>query len=232
MPSSISDFPRPPVHGFRGDTPTPPPPTHPRGLSVAISREAGARGNTIAKKVGELVGWQVFDQETLDYLLQDETARDQLMAEVPSSARAWAEAHFTRLQLNQKLAHDSDTAAMIRLLLAVAARGDAVIVGRGAGFLLPTESTVHVRVIAPFERRVAYFAQWLRLSREEAAAEVRARDEHRAAIPRDNSRPQSRRPDRLRRDRERRPARGRRGRAVHRLGDSHETDVRRNPRGR
>src|SRR4029078_10747538 len=91
MSSMATDFPRPPVHGFRGDTPTPPPPSHPRGLSVAISREAGARGGTIAKKVGELVGWQVFDQETLDYLLQDDTARAQLLAEVPSSARAWAD---------------------------------------------------------------------------------------------------------------------------------------------
>lgn len=178
--SSTTDFPRPPVHGFRGDTPTPPPLSHPRGLSVAISREAGARGATIARKVGELIGWQVFDQESLDYLLQDDTARQQLQAEVPSSARAWADAYFTRLQLNQKPAYDPDTAAMIRLLLAVAARGDAVIVGRGAGFLLPAQSTVHVRVIAPFERRVAFFAQSLRLSREEASEELRARDERRA----------------------------------------------------
>ena len=76
--SSITDLPRPPVHGFRGDTPTPPPLSHPSGLSVAISREAGARGATIARKVGELVGWQVFDQESLDYLVQDDTARQQL----------------------------------------------------------------------------------------------------------------------------------------------------------
>ena len=180
MPSSISDFPRPPVHGFRGDTPTPPPLTHPRGLSVAISREAGARGATIARKVGELVGWQVFNQEGLDYLIQDDTARGQLLAEVPASARAWADAHLARLQLNQQIASDPDTVAMIRILLAVAARGEAVIVGRGAGFLLPAESTLHARVVAPFERRVAYFAQSLRLSREEASAEVRARDDRRA----------------------------------------------------
>ncbi len=55
-----------------------------------------------------------------------------------------------------------------------------MIVGRGAGFLLPTETTVHVRVVAPIESRVAYFAQWLRLTREEAAAEVQARDDRRA----------------------------------------------------
>ena len=178
--SSTTDFPRPPAHGFRGDTPTPPPLSHPRGLSVAISREAGARGATIARKVGELIGWQVFDQESLDYLLQDDTARQQLQAEVPSSARAWVEAYFTRLQLNQRAARDPETGTMIRLLLEVAARGDAVIVGRGAGFLLPAQSTVHVRVIAPFERRVAFFAQSLRLSREEASEELRARDERRA----------------------------------------------------
>jgi cytidylate kinase len=82
--------------------------------------------------------------------------------------------------MNQKVASDPETAAMVRLVLTVAARGDAVIVGRGAGFLLPAESTVHVRLIAPFERRVAYFAQALRLSREEAAAEVKTRDERRA----------------------------------------------------
>ena len=81
---------------------------------------------------------------------------------------------------------------MIRVLLAVAARGDAVIVGRGAGFLLPAESTVHVRVIAPLERRVAYFAQSLRLSREEAAAEVRARDERRAEFLEANAQPRPR----------------------------------------
>jgi cytidylate kinase len=181
MPSSITDFPRPPVHGFRGDTPTPPL-THPRGLSVAVSREAGARGATIARKVGELVGWQVFDQASLDYLIQDDSARGQLLAEVPASARAWADAHLARLQLNQRIASDPDTVAMIRILLAVAARGDAVIVGRGAGFLLPAESTLHTRVVAPFERRVAYFAQSLRLSREEASVEVRARDDRRAGF--------------------------------------------------
>jgi cytidylate kinase len=75
---------------------------------------------------------------------------------------------------------DPDTAGLVRLVLMVAARGDVVIVGRGAGFVLPPESTLHVRVVAPFEDRVSYLAQSLRLPREEAANEVRSRDERRA----------------------------------------------------
>jgi cytidylate kinase len=170
----------PPLHGFRGDQPPAVRLTRPKGLSVAISREAGARGTTVARKVGELLGWQVFDQESLDYLLQDDTARGQLLADVPDGAKEWAGEQLDRLRREQRLNADPETAGMVRLILTVAARGDVVIVGRGAGYVLPVETTLHARVVAPFESRVGYIAQWLRMTHEEAAAEVRARDDRRA----------------------------------------------------
>lgn len=174
--SGLSD---PPLHGFRGEAP-PARATHPRGLTVALSREAGARGTTIARKLGELLGWQVFDQELLDYLLVDESGRAQLLADVPAGARAWADAWFDQLRREHRVNTDPETEGLVRVVLAVAARGDAVVVGRGAGFVLPAETTLHVRVVAPFESRVSYIAQTLRLSRAEAAAEVRHRDDRRA----------------------------------------------------
>ena len=68
------------------------------------------------------------------------------------------------------------------LVFALAARGEVVIVGRGAGFLLPGDTTLNVRVIAPHAERVAYLAQWLRMSADEAATELAARDRVRAAL--------------------------------------------------
>ncbi|MBA4187214.1 MAG: hypothetical protein C0467_04265 [Planctomycetaceae bacterium] len=180
MPTSNMDFASPPAHGYRGDPEASAPLTRPRGLVVAISRQAGARGGTIAQKVGELLGWQVFDNETLDYLVEDDTARAQFLADLPNGSKAWAAAHLIQLQRQKRVTAEPGTLAMIELLLAVAARGDVVIVGRGAGYLLPIETTIHVRIVAPPESRIAYFAQWLRLSREEAAIEVRARDQRRA----------------------------------------------------
>lgn len=178
QPSTLP--PAPPMHGFRGDRPTTGPVTRPKGLTLAISREAGARGTSIARKVGEQLGWQVFDQETIDYLLVDETGRAQLLADVPDGARAWADAYLTRLQFDGLVNPDAETVALMRVILAVAARGDAVIVGRGAGFVLPVESTIHTRIIAPFDARVNFFAQTHRMTREEATQEVRARDDRRA----------------------------------------------------
>jgi cytidylate kinase len=170
---------RPPLHGYRGDAPSGRF-ASPRGLTVAISREAGARGATIARKVGEVLGWQVFDQEVLDYLMIDETGRSQLLSELPDGAREWVEEHLATLLQDRRVNADPDTVALSRLVLTVAARGDVVLVGRGAGFFLPPESTLHVRILAPFEDRVSYLAQSQRLSREEATREVRARDDRRA----------------------------------------------------
>lgn len=170
----------PPLHGFRGDAPLHSRSAGPRGLTIAISRQSGARGTTVARKLGELLGWQVFDQETIDYLLVDDTGRAQLLVEIPDGARAWAEASADRLLREHQASDDTETAALVRLVLLVAARGEAVIVGRGAGFLLPPESTLHARIVAPIEARVGYMAQALRLTLAEAATEVRDRDDRRA----------------------------------------------------
>jgi cytidylate kinase len=167
-----------PLHGYRGEGRVAE--TQPRGLTVALSREAGARGTTIAHKLGQLLGWQVFDQEMMDYLLVNDAGRAQLHAELSDGSRAWVESRYEKLRRERNLKPDTEADALVRLVLAVAARGDAVIVGRGAGFLLPPETTLHVRIVASFDWRVNFLAQSLRLTREEAAEEVRTRDDRRA----------------------------------------------------
>ena len=37
-------------------------------LCITISREAGARGSTVARLVGKKLGWTVYDQELLEYI--------------------------------------------------------------------------------------------------------------------------------------------------------------------
>jgi cytidylate kinase len=168
-----------PLHGFRGDAESAPA-AKPRGLTVAISREAGSRGTTIARKVAQILDWQLFDHDTLDYLAQNDMARGQLLADIPADAIQWADAQFAHLQRDRGLNAQGEALRLVKLVLTVAARGDAVIVGRGAGFMLPPETTIHARVVAPLESRVAYLAQELRLTRPEAVEEVRARDARRA----------------------------------------------------
>ena len=168
-----------PLHGYRGVGTPPPVLQRPQSFTIAISREAGARGSSIAHAVGELLGWQVFSHDMLDYLTHDESAQAEFLKELSPPAQQWAELEWSRLLRRRELIPDSDTAAIARVIFTLAAKGEVVLVGRGAGFLLPPETTVHVRIVAPIEQRIAYLSQSLRLTELEAAVEAQNRDRRR-----------------------------------------------------
>jgi cytidylate kinase len=164
-----------PLHGYRGE-PAPAARRWPHGLTVAVSREAGARGGSIAGRVGRKLGWQVYDHDLLEYLTQDETA----FQDLPADAREWVDLRLDQLLRARALSDDPAVVHLAKVVLALGAQGEVVLVGRGAGFILPPATTLHVRVVAPRTDRVAYLSQHLRLTQEEAAEEVQRRDARRA----------------------------------------------------
>jgi cytidylate kinase len=169
-----------PLHGFQGDRgPGPKRSGVPASLSVAVSREAGARGETIGRRVAKKLGWQVYNQELLEYTAQEGPFRH-VMAHLPQNAARWAEERLQVLHREQNLSQHPSVADIARIVLALGAEGEVVLIGRGAGCILPSASTLHVRIVAPVEDRIAYMRQWLRLSEHEAAEQVRVRDARRA----------------------------------------------------
>jgi hypothetical protein len=170
--------PESPHHGYRGESPRPEGFT-PSALTIAISREAGARGGTIGRRVGRKLGWQVYDQEMLDYVVQDGIIQPGFSEGLSESAVRWVEERVQTL-VASGLEMPPAVVHMTRVALALAAQGHALLIGRGAGFLLPRPSTLHVRLVAPLEDRIAYMAQWLRLTEEEARQRVKLRDQRRA----------------------------------------------------
>src|SRR5262245_61450753 len=169
-----------PLHGFQGDRQPAESSSFPLGPAIAISREVGARGGAIARRLGHKLGWQVFDSDMLEYSAQDPTACASLLAELPPEAPAWIDERMHELRQNHILTADPSFEREARLILTLGAHGEVIFVGRGAGFLLPRKTTLHARMIAEQEDRISYMSQWLRLSREEAAEQVRQREIQRA----------------------------------------------------
>jgi cytidylate kinase len=169
-----------PRHGFQGDRGAPPPPrTGPSALTLAFSREAGARGGTIARRVGRKLGWQVYDQELLEYMAQEAIVRQGVLDAPPTTPADWAEARLQQLVRDRAITEHPSILNLARVILALGTQGQAVLIGRGAGCVLPRETTLNVRIIAPLHERIAYMGQWLRLTVEEATERVRLRDERR-----------------------------------------------------
>src|SRR6478735_7689515 len=93
-----------PLHGFHGDREATPRPAAPGGLTIALSREAGARGGTIARILGRRLGWPVYDQEHLEFLSGDPVARANLMDDLSPACVAWFEARMAELERSSRLA--------------------------------------------------------------------------------------------------------------------------------
>jgi cytidylate kinase len=170
-----------PRHGFQGDRAASEETAFvPAAVTIAVSREAGSRGGSIARRAAAKLGWQVYSQELLEYIAQDGNFRNGVEEQLSPAAVHWVEEHLEQLRTGSASARTPEWLDLARMVLALAAQGGVVLIGRGAGFLLPPRSTLHVRVIAPLSDRIAYMSQWLRLTPEEAAEQVRVRDSRRA----------------------------------------------------
>jgi cytidylate kinase len=169
-----------PRHGFRGERALPSGDRVPGSLTIAVSREAGSRGTSIATRAGQKLGWQIYNQELLEYIAQEGTFRQDIVENLPEPAARWVEAQLERLLREQSLSQHPSIIDLARIILALGAQGDVILIGRGAGLILPHESTLHVRTVAPLPDRIAYMSQWQRLTEAEAADQVRVRDGRRS----------------------------------------------------
>ena len=112
-------------------------------------------------------------------MAQDSVVRQGVLDQLSAEAAAWTQDRLQQLLRQEQFSSKPSFLNLVRVVLALGAQGRAVLIGRGGGHILPPESTVHARIVAPLNARIAYMTQWLRLSEEEAAERVRTRDEHR-----------------------------------------------------
>jgi hypothetical protein len=162
----------------------------PRSLpfTVALTREAGALGTSIAQEVGRRLQWPVYDHSLLEQIAEDLGVRTNLVESVDERRKGWL-LEMTELFLSVPTV--SETAYLRRLLetvLALGAHGECVIVGRGAAFVLPPETTLRVRLVAPLAERVKVLAGRLGLSQQEAEREAVRLDRARADFVRQHFR--------------------------------------------
>src|SRR6476646_4146774 len=109
-----------PLHGFQGNRGAQAgPPARPVPLSVALSREAGARGGSIGRRVARKLGWQVYDQELLEYVSQEGPLHQELLEGLPPAAAAWSEQRLELLLRQQSVSQHPSIVRLARAILAL-----------------------------------------------------------------------------------------------------------------
>lgn len=135
-----------------------------RFRNICVSREAGAGAGSIARLVGTHLKWKVYDHEILEAIAQRmEMPTDEVRAFdelAPSVVQDW----ILPLREEHYAPQEAYLDHLAKLVEAIGRAGDSLVVGRGAGFLLPRESTLLVRIIAPLKFRAERLAERMGVS--------------------------------------------------------------------
>lgn len=142
---------------------------------ITISRQAGSRGARIARGLAKQLGWEFADKATINRVIRQYglVRLNEIYGELPTLGDLFSDnAALTIEMMNETIA-------------AIAARGDVVILGRGAFAVLKgVPDVLNVFVEAPLEARVARIAQRDGTDAETAAERVKADDKLRRKFTR------------------------------------------------
>ena len=150
-----------------------------RALTVAVSREAGTPGTSVAREVGARLNWTVYDHELVELIAQEMGLRASLLESVDEKQKSWLLECLESFAASPSLTEGGYARHVFETVVSLGTHGCCVIVGRGAAQILPTTTTLRVRLVGLLEDRIAAAAQQQGLSHDVAARWVREKDHER-----------------------------------------------------
>jgi len=149
---------------------------------IAVSREAGAGGSEICRKLAadlkmDLIGGQIIARIAESANMSEKVVKT-LDEKNVSLLDSWITSFFTARHLwpDVYLQH------LTKVIRTGGQHGNAIILGRGAQYILPANKTFRVRIIGPLEQRIQNVIRNRGCSYEEAQGYVIKTDNARSAF--------------------------------------------------
>lgn len=152
-------------------------PKHP---IITVSRQFGSGGTVLAGRIAERLGFQLFDKEVIDVVSSETGVQRELLEALDERTRSGVEQWVAGVLHSRIMSGEDFVRSLGKILISVAHVGSAVVVGRGANFLLAGQPGFHLRLVADLGRRVEEIMGRYELSRPRAEARVLQVDRERA----------------------------------------------------
>ena len=149
---------------------------------ICISRQHGSGGSEIAREVATQLDYQFCDRELLEAIATRSRVRQELVAQFDEHVRGALDTYLNNLFTGHIFDNTKYMHRLTQVVLGVAQYGSAVIVGRGANFIIAPERCLRVRIVAPLPERVAFVTDHYGSSCEQALCEVTRHDREQRAF--------------------------------------------------
>ena len=155
-------------------------------FTIAVSRETGSGGTSVAAAVGERLGWPVYDNQLIERIAREMHLRASLLDSVDEKRKSWLLESVEAFSSGKTVSESAFVRQLVESVLSLGTHGKCVIVGRGAAHILPPATTLRVRLVGDQEDRVLAMCRRLGLSHTEAVRLVEVTDRERARFIRDH----------------------------------------------
>ena len=138
-------------------------------FTIAISRQYGAGAGAVAGHIGARTGWPVYDRELVEKIAETSGLRTELLETVDERSTSWIQDCLEAFGQADTVSDMTYFRHLRQVLLSLSAHGECIIVGRGAVFCLPPETTLRALLVAPREVRIARVCREMNMDPQQAA---------------------------------------------------------------
>lgn len=156
----------------------------PRLPTITLSMEPGSGGSILAQKIADRLDFDLFNRAIVEEIAKSAEIRETVIETLEKDRLSGIEDFIASLVKDYYIHPDLYLEHLIKVINTIAEHGRAVIVGRGANFILPANEIFAVRVVAPLETRIRNVALKYNVSTEEAKRRVIQRESRRKAFVR------------------------------------------------
>ena len=139
---------------------------------ITISREPGSGGRIVAQKLAAKLNVEVFHQEVLHEMAKRAEVSQQMLATMDEKGLSILEDWISSLVYDRHMWPDEYLKHLMNVIGTIGKHRQAVVVGRGANFILPPEQRFRVRISAPRKFRIQNVARQFNVSEDEAKRRV------------------------------------------------------------
>ncbi len=147
---------------------------------VTLSREAGSKGTKLAELLAENLGFDLFHQNIVHKMAESAKLSARLIESLDEEGLSIVKEWLTGF--SEGFWPDQYLKQLVKVVGTMGKQGQAVIIGRGAHFILPLRRCFRVRVVAPAKQRIANLAEEHKISKPEAEKFMIKTDSERRAF--------------------------------------------------
>lgn len=149
---------------------------------ITVSREPGSGGRHLAEALAKKYHLDLFHKNVIQEMAESAHVSERLLETLDERGLSILEDWISSMVNDRYLWPDQYLQHLMKVIGTIGKHGHAVIIGRGANFILPPEGRLRLRIVAPLNTRIQNVSRDFEVSKDEAKRRIIRTESNRRAF--------------------------------------------------